>query len=360
MIDSAFTQGPLAEALAGFEIDLFTQMVDALDAILFADGTPPDRADWDTAIRLLSGSGDSLDAVSIQVALPGESADSGAETSCLPSLTEFGIVYSRRLLDNALAAGAAAAVGTETEGATITRLSLSMGDDAINVDGRAEKDSAVITFQGPVRLRLVRGTTRFAADSREVSVDVDLPWWQDLLLFLTGPVGGILTLGLGPLLVGIGFAAFGTSLAEIEFELAGAPRQIRGAISTTLVTGLAQLAAGLAFNTPLGGLQPQSTPDHSLTEDGHIGVFAQVFILQVTAHIVEAVHSRLRDRFVEYTLQGGRRLRSTELARLVIAQAIVTPGSHAVVRGSGDSQRMYMRSNPDNSTENNLDTRFEP
>ena len=106
--------------------------------------------------------------------------------------------------------------GTDIEGATITQLSLSMGDSTLLIDGRAERDGGVVTFTGPIEMSLIRGTDVFAVDTSGIDVDVDLPWYLDVLMFFTGPVGGILTLGFGPLIGEVVLATQGTSSGEVH------------------------------------------------------------------------------------------------------------------------------------------------
>jgi hypothetical protein len=359
MIDAVFAQPPLSDFLGGLAIDLFTPMVDALETNLFPNGNEPARDTWTTAIRLLPAPAGFVAAVSLQVGLPGDDASGGDSASPLPALNELAIIYSRRLLDRLLGDAAAAQVGTVAQGATITSISLAMADDAIQVAGSAQKDSADISFGGPIRIALIRGTTLFAGDASAVDVDVDLPWWADLLLFFTSPVGGLLSFGLLTIIGELAFAIGGTSSAEVEAEIGAAPNAVRGALTGTLTASLSALAAGLTIQTGIGSVQPQSTPDHSLTEDGHLAVFAQVFILKTRGRIVDAVYSRALRRFREYQIEGGRWFRSTELVRLVKLGIIEAPGYNAVSRLRNGQEAGYMRANADAQVANNLAEQFE-
>ena len=361
MIDNYFTSPETQAILAGVELDVVSPIVDSLEVNLFPDD-PPARDSWPVALRLRRATDDDhVDALAIQVALPGDASDGGDERSHLPTLTEFGVIYSRQLLNTVLAAEAAAMVNTEVNDATITDLSLVMQGDALQVNGRAEQDTAVITFLGPVRVRLLRGTTQFAADSSQIAVNVDLPWWTDLLLFLSGPLGGLFTFGLGPLLGGIILASQGTSLGEVETDIAAAPFRVRGAITTALSDGLSALAEGLALDAGVGDIQPDSTPDHSRVVDGHIAIFAQMFVNRLTAGIVDGLYFHQQRRIGELQLAGGRWFAATELARLGKGGFITTPGYHAVERPLADDEvRRYMRANPDDSHNNNLLRRFGP
>jgi hypothetical protein len=262
-------------------------------------------------------------------------------------------------MDELLAAAAAEQVGTESSGATITRMALSMHDDAILIDGHASKENAEIDFEGPVRIALIRGTTAFAGDAGGVEVDVDVPWWVDLLRFFTSPLGGFLSFGLLTLTGEVIFALGGTSSSEVEREIGAAPNLVRGSLTTTLTESLATLAEALEIETALGGTAAQSTLDRSVTEDGHIAVYAQVFVLPVVATIVDADYSKTLRRFRDYQIEGGRWFRSTELTRLVKTGIITTPRYHAVSRIRDGQETGWMRADPDDSQINNLEELFE-
>jgi hypothetical protein len=357
MIDDFFTSEEIQDILDDLRLELVLPIVESLEANLLPENEePPPRSSWSADLRLLRAADSRwADALLVQVGLPGDDAGGGQDHSPLPHLTEFGIIYSRRLLNTALGVQAAEMESSETDGATITRLSLSMADTALLVDGQAERDNVVVTFTGPVRMSLIRGTHQFAVDSSDVDVDVDLPWWADLLLFLAGPVGGFFTFGLAPLIGSIVLATQGTSLGKLHRQLAAVPSLVRGSIGGALADGLAALAEGLRFETTVGETEPDSTPGHSRVENGHIAVFAQVFINPLTAAIVDGSYSRGLRRFVEFQIEGGRRLSAPELARLVKRGHIITPGYHAVeVRRSEDQVLRYMRANPDQDHSNNL------
>jgi hypothetical protein len=358
MVDQIFTTDPVATMLADFEVDTVAPVIDALEDLLSGDGTPPARDAWDIDIQLLPGAGAAWDAVCVYVALPGTLASLGDDSSFLPSLTEFGLVYSRQLLDSVFATAATEQVGTDANGATITRMSLVMDDTVLLIDGAAERDAATVTFAGPVELSLIRGTDVFAVDTSNVDVSVDVPWYVDVLLFFTGPIGGLLTFGLGAL-IGEGiFAATGTSSGEVRSGIDAAPGLVRGALAGTLTTELEVLAEAVEVEGDFGGVEAMSTPDHSVTEDGAIGVYAQVIVNPFEDRIVAGQHSSRLDRFVEFGLGGGRRFSSEELARFVEAEMITTPGYHDVHRMRG-GERRYMRADPDETLGNNLLERFE-
>lgn len=357
MVDEAFTSGPVADILDQFQLDLLAPMIAAVGNQRFPAGNAPAPDEWDTDILLLPADGNNWDSIGLYVGLPGTLNVLGDVVSFMPERTELGLIFSRELLDTVLETAAEAQEGEDIQGAELTSLELSMADTAILINGQAERDGGVVTFQGPIRVALVRGGDFFAADTSGIDVDTDLPWWADLLLFITGPAGGALTLGLGWLLGEAIRAGTGTDLREVSRDVALIPTLVRGGIADAVEESLAALASGLQTTGALGAVRAFSTTEGSVTAEGHIMVLAQVFLNPFTAGITTGMFSRRLRRFVEFGLDNGRQFASTELARLVDEGMITTPGYQAVNRRSGTDLR-YMRAIPDSRFSNNLQRRF--
>ncbi len=363
MIDGLFASGPVANTLNNLTIGVLDSLISGISPLLFPDAANPAPAAglWAASVTLMpaaEGQSDHIDSLGLFVDLPGGNSEPVDTTSFLPQLTEFGIAYSRDLLDTALLQFDQ--TGETVGDATIDSFSLTMGDDAILIDGEASQDIADISFEGPIRIALIRGTSDFAIDTSGIDVDVDLPWWADVLLFLAGD-GGFLTLGLVPLFGTIYLSTQGTSLGEIESGISSAPSLVRGAIAESFAGALGQLAQSLSNLGPLANLQPASTPESSTIEDGNLALFAQVFVNPFTASISSGRHSSATDRIFELGLDNGRLFEASELARIVGLGMITTPGYHAVapyVRSDGTAVRGYMRDNPDLDPDDNLLTRF--
>lgn len=345
MVDDIFQTDPVKTIIRDLKIDLLGKLVDELAKRIYPN--PDERPDpdaWHTTLRLMPASvnglseQDYIDALGVYVAQPGIDSNPGEISSFLPSLTEFGLVYERQLLDyfmdvHAKAKLAEANEGHRVNGAKLIRLDVSMGDEAILVDGEVEKDDATVEFKGPIKISLIRGTMNFAADASELNIkEPDLPWYVDLVRFLNSPYANIPTIGLSGLLGSIGLRIAGTSYGEIETEIAAIPSTVRGAIGQDLADALNALATGLKLEGPLGEVPRYSTPDSSIIRNGHLAVFAQLFIIPLTAAIVDGRYSMLRRRFREFKLAGGRWFAVSELARLVLEDIINTPGCHAVRR----------------------------
>jgi len=345
-VDTLFQQPSVADVLNSVEINILGPLTKGLGDIFFGEvnATAPAPNEWSVAVRILSGMRTAELCLGVFVALPGDNPDPGPIDSPMQTLTGLCVVYSRDFLDFVLNEASQARIGESENGAKITRMSMHMLDEAIQVSGRLEKDNAKINLNGPVELGLIRGTTRFATGTRGVSVDVDLPWYAEMLPWLSKilffiPVFNLANIWLTPL------------VWDLEDDVEAAPQMIRRGLAGALGSSLEELAEGLRVEQGIGSVTMGGTPSHSLVKNGHLMLFAQTFVSTLTSPIVKAGYSHLFRHFVQYTLKDGRKFRATELARLVKQGKIITPGFH-------DVKGRYMRADPDNEIGNNLLERF--
>ncbi len=362
MVDDLFTSGPAALMLANLTLPLLDGLIDAAGTVFFPDvaNPPPAAGLWATAVTLMPGAGAlaTVDALGIFVDLPGGDASLTEATSHLPRLTEFGIVYSKAFLDTRFET--ASPKGEQINGAEITEFVMEMGETELRVTGKAVKDNATISFSGPIEAELLRGSTVFRVDASGIDVNVDVPWWTDVLFFFTGPVG-FLTFGLTRYLgATIVKAVIEQELSDILADIDAAPAQVRGSISDDLTNGMSVLARALSSLGSVGVLRAATTPERSRIAGGSIAVFAQAFVNPISADLDAGTFSSHANRLVELQLTNERWFTTSELARIVNLGLITVPGYHAVsphVRG-GRPVRGYMQDSPDLSTADNLLSRF--
>jgi hypothetical protein len=330
-IDELFTRPEIAAIIDGFSFDIVTPMVMGLEPVYFPDDQPvltPTRDGWPTVLHLMRGEDGRVDTVAIFVGLPGEDADPGDISSLVPELNEFGIIYSRSMLDKALEEGVRRLAGQSFSGAKITGLKLHMEDTAIRIWGQAEKDDAISTFKGPLYPRLVLGYPHIRVDSSQVDVDVDLPWYVHLLAVLP------------PLYI------------HILMEIDKVPDLTRQGLAYAMTQAFSVLAKGTQIEgIDVEGITLDAFPDHSRVEDGCIALYAQVLVSTITENIAVGSYSKLRRRFEVFELASGRRFRAKHLAQLVQRGKVITPDYH-------DVNGQYMRANPDSTEANNLLERF--
>ncbi len=347
----ALSSPELADALGLLELDMLTPMIEGLETIYYPEGDAPARDSWGATIDVLIHEDDAhWDGIGIFVFQPESEPASVLTSSPLPALMGLQFIYSRALLDHVLAASSqeqtGKTIGEGDETADLEELSLWMSGDAIQIRGRASKDDATITFEGPIYPSLWRGTTSLVMDTSKVEVDVDMPWYYSMACVLAGllffvPGLNLLDLALIP------------KLAEAGAAANAAPEAVRRGLASGLADGMAALAEGLAVE--IGGQGPidvDATTDHLAVIDGNMLFAAQIFVSVVTSPITWASYSKIARRFLYYGLEDGRKFLHSELARLVAKGKVVCPGYH-------DVKGQYMRSNPDTTIRNNLGERFE-
>lgn len=369
MIDDVFQNPPVSTVLKGINIPVLGPLIDNIGPVLFRQTPPPAAGLWPAALKLMLSTGTDPDSVGVFVAVPSEDPTPTDDQTLFPLLTEYGLVFSRAFMDTALDAQGKAGEGNQGGGIKVTKLKISMGDNDIRIDGKAKKDSATITFKGPVTFQLIRGSTQFAVDASGINVDVNLPWWMDVLQFLLGsPFVSIPTFGIIRVLGDLVLATQGTSLNAIEAEIAGVPSLVQGTVAKSMASGLNILAMGLNDISGVGEIKAASTPDQSRVIKGHVAVFAQVFINKLTERIVDGTWSTKNQRISYLKLQRGRWFDASELAKIAGMELIETPGYHPVkpyVRhnthtGTPEYVRGHMRDDPDLSKQDNLLERFGP
>jgi hypothetical protein len=132
-----------------------------------------------------------------------------------------------------------------------------------------------------------------------------------------------------------------------DVAIGNAPNLVRDGLANALGSGLAALSESLDDQTALGQVRIDSTPDSLQVVDSHLIFLAQVLVSPRSMKLVAAEYSKKLRRFVVFELEGGRRFRAQELARLMSTGKVAVPGFHQV-------RENYIRADPDNVAANNL------
>ena len=117
------------------------------------------------------------------------------------------------------------------------------------------------------------------------------------------------------------------------------PDLVRDGLANALGSGLAALSESLDDETALGQVRIDSTPDSLQVVDSHLIFLAQVLVSPRSMQLVAAEYSKKLRRFVVFELEGGRRFRAQELARLMSIGKVAVPGFHQV-------RENYIRADP--------------
>ncbi|MDD9945779.1 MAG: hypothetical protein OXU20_32345 [Myxococcales bacterium] len=370
----------LNDVLANLDLPLFDPLIAQVEAAFFPDD-PPARSTW--AADFFLGKESELEhrdigfppgrpdlprvdtssmlpttpALMATIALPGEAALLPDGPSIVPRATGIQILIAEPTMNAVLAAQAASRVGTDFEGARVTRLAMEMRELGVQITGEAEKDPATIRWDGTLLLfhskRFVRstsGTIRWHDGfvnvfASGVDVEVDIPWWVTFLRVL----GGIV---LGP----IGWILDATLVQPKLSEADDAPDLVRSAFREQVSDALREMVAkvaniGDATDAPvmvfghdawvLAGNYTTSLIAFAGSND------ASIASIEHDTFEVEGAHGSSVGLL---TLNTGHILHPEEAGRLMKAGIVRIPNHHGVEAPYG----FYVRSNADDSPLNNL------
>lgn len=353
-IDEFFLNPQISILLDTIRFSGAAQLIEGLSASI--PGSSDDVDSWSFELTLMPAADESVDSFAATVA-PLDSAVLGLRESFVPSNQELAVAYNRSFLDLMLSLGAQEKVGQIIDKAKILDLFLEMGDEAVLVDGHAEREVTIfpnvnISFQGPMHPLLVRGTTVMSFDMNDVNVEIDASdeiFYTVFKWFVTILAGALLLTGFGSLMIAsiVLWATVVQAAWNADVQIGNAPNFLRHSLAAALGAQLSLLAATLDDDTQVGQLRIDSTPDSVKIIQGNMVFFAQIFVVPMALRLNSAEYSKKLRRFVVFELEDGRRFRAQELARLMAAGKITIPGFHQV-------NSNYVRANPDDLEANNL------
>jgi hypothetical protein len=367
-VDRFMTSQEVQQVLDSTRLPLAANLVAGLNQSRFPESaTRPPDSDWAVRLTLTPAGSETVDAFVVSAGPPGTTATLGTIESFMAPRTGLAVAYGRAFLDEMLARGAAARVGTTVDGGRITSLSMAMADSGIAITGHVVRPidtpfidiapDVDIDFDGIAVPRLVRGTTAMTMDTSGIVVDVDDSdeiFYGALQWVLTIGASALLFTGVGTL-TALGIALWLTAVQEVwngAVKLDNAPNVLRESLGAALGAQLSLLADSLDDSTSAGELTVDGSPDSAVVADGSVVLYAQVIVASMRRRLRSAEYSRKLRRLAIFELDDRRRLRAQELARLMSAKKIQVPGFHHV---DGD----YVRSDHDNLTANNLLQSFE-
>jgi len=270
--------------------------------------------------------------------------------------TGLQLVMTKAMFDARLANEATETIGTESSGVTIDTLALEAVDGGIAVQGTGHKTGADVEFHGTV-IALYRGRT----DGRlamlpAIHTDIDTSWWVDVL-----SVVAIL-----------GFGLFGFILVDmfVFMPKSAGPDKVRKALSEKFLEPLKKAADGVATAFKVKKIPSAAYLDDIWVFDGNYAVAAVALLGSNTATIERVtydvaavgpppnVHTNRR-RPVKSVhaveLSTGQSLTVPQVAKAVDVGLLEIPDHH-VVHNVRALEGVYLRSDPNDTTSDNLIT----
>ncbi|HSF88952.1 MAG TPA: hypothetical protein VLA46_06000 [Saprospiraceae bacterium] len=379
--DAFGPDGPLGSALSSLALEIFSDLTTSVHNQLFPAGTPFDINAFSLAFYL--GRPASMDrptygiiregdhyvpdlqfdfseltkpALVASVALAGEEAIPPEAFSIIRPGTGLGLVTTARLFELRFARESASLPGTVMQGLTIDHFNAVATDYGFDIDGAGHKTGADVSFSGSLIAQFRGGVGGQFVMRSTIETDVDSAWWVDLLSVVAAIIPGI-----------------GWILGDIFIwdPIREAPAQVENALLGRFLDPIAQAAQKLADNFSIDIIPTQAFLADVWFFDGNMGVAATAFAGRQTAGISSVSrdvaflaknpsttgrHTNRRrqvESVFEITLSTGYRLKPWQAGQLVEDRLLTIPGHHAVesplVKGG-----VYLRSNPDENTSNNL------
>ena len=373
--------GPLGKALDALRLDVFRALLGNLTEQLQPEGTPVDPAQFETELYLgrpasiprsvytiaASGGGyapeldldvsyTTVPALVATVALAGEDPIPLGEPSIVRPGTGLMLVSTAAMFALRFAIEKAATEGHELEGLTIDRFDATSTDYGFDVSGAGHKTGANVSFDGSLVAQFRGGVGGQLLMRSTIDTDVDSHWWVDLLS-VVARVTGVL----------------GWTLGEIFIwePTRDAPAKVETALLDKFTTPLTDAAQRLAQEFSLDVVPTEAFLADVWFFDGNLGVTAAAFAgsrtasVQAVTHDVAHVskdpagagkHAQRRRPVVsveEIVLDSGHALKPWQAAKLVDKRLLVIPGHH-VVHNALAREGVYLRSDPDDTTADNL------
>lgn len=372
--------GPVGAALDALKLDVFSTLTESVHDQLMP-GTPFDRSAFAVAFYLgrpaamarpvwqirrdgdhyvpdldLDVSDVTTPALVASVSLAGQDPVPPGAPSIVRPGTGLALVTTARLFDSRFALESVAIPGTKLQDLTMDRFQASSTDYGFDVSGEGHKTGATVSFSGSLVAQFRGGVGGQLLMRSTVETDVDTAWWVDLLSVVAALVPGI-----------------GWFLGDVLIwgPTAEAPGQVEAALLDKFLTPLSDAAQHLANEFSIDIIPTSAFLADVWFFDGNMAVAAAAFVgrrtvgVRAVSHDIAYVakdpagagqHANRRrpvESVEEIVLTTGHALKPWQAGQLVADGLLRIPGHHAVhnplARGG-----IYLRSNPDADSSNNL------
>lgn len=339
MINRLIAETAYVKLIEDFKLDILEPFISGIEDVYYADpldvnSTPlPSHDSYPVAIRHMIGKV-GIDAIGIFFGLPGDTLNVGLTPEFVPSGCEVLVHVSEGTLQSMV---------TKFKGdlqkwlmsfrssLKISSLDLTVEDNAVSVYGKVEdtKLDASGTVTGQFNFHHRPGLNKIVLDGSDIDIDIDLPWWADLLLVILFPIG---------------IVVYG-ALDYAEDKVPEIGQKMIGKMFNGMMDRLAESITTERLS--IGGIPIEVYTDTIELDDNSLSIKIQVLIQPISETIARADYGKILGKFMYFTLTSGRQFRTEDLIRYMKLGLIRVPGYH-VYGGK------YIRSNPDNTTGNNL------
>ena len=372
--------GTVASALDALKLDVFSALTKSVHDQLFP-GTPFDRDAFSVAfylgrpasmarpiwqIRLdgdhyvpdldLDVSYATTPALVASVALTGQEPVPPGSPSIVRPGTGLALMTTALLFDLRFTIESATIPGTVLEGLTMDSFDASSTDYGFDITGAGHKTGATVSFSGSLVAQFRGGVGGQLIMRSTIDTDVDTAWWMDLLSVVAALIPGI-----------------GWFLGEVFIwePSAEAPGKVEAALLDKFLTPISDAAQRLANEFSIDIIPTSAFLADVWFFEGHMAVAAAAFVgrrsvgvqsvSRDVAHVAKdpagaGKHANRRrpvQSVAEIVLTTGHALKPWQAGELVADGILTIPGHHAVHNPLAHGG-VYLRSNPDDDSSNNL------
>lgn len=339
-INKLLTEANYINLIENFQLDILEPAISAIEKVYYADpldvnNTPlPAHGSYPIVIRHMYGSSGTIDAIGIFFGLPDQPLNVGLVPSFVPSGSEFFIHIAKEMIQsmvNKFKGDLQKWIQGFSSSLKVSNLSLTIKNNAIALYGKVveTKTDTSGEVKGNFHFNHVPGLNKIILDGSEIDIDIDLPWWADLLLAICFPAGVIVY----------------SAIDYVEENVPEIGQKMLGKMFNNMMDKLAESIK--LDNLSIGGIPVEIYTDTIKLDGNALSIKVQILIRPITETIVRADYGKILGRFVYFYLESGRQFRTGDLIRFMNMNLINVPG-YSACGGK------YIRSNPDGTTGNNL------
>jgi hypothetical protein len=340
LVNKLIAETEYVKLIEDFQLNILEPVISGIEAVYFADplgvnSAPlPSHGSYPVVLRHMFGRSGTIDAISVFFGLPNESLAVGLVPSFVPSGSEIFIHVSEGMLQSMVDKFKDELkkwVESQSSSCKVSNVALTIQDNAISVSGKVKETDydATGTVTGKFHFNHRPGLNKIVLDGSDIDIDIDLPWWADMLLVIFFPVGIVVY----------------SEINQIEEDVPEIGQKMIGRMFNDMMD---KLAASINLeNLSIGGIPVEVYTDTIKLDNKALSIKIQILIQPITETIVRADYGKILGRFVYFYLESGRQFRTEDLIRFIGMNLIKVPG-YQVVGGK------YIRSIPDNTMGNNL------
>ncbi len=332
LVQTMLTKMEFQERLYQFRIFFIHELMNTLKSILNLNPSTY-YSDFAVKCKLLRATDTTQSAIALFVDIPGADIQGISEFSMLPFQTEM-LIHINNLFLNDMATRAIDDLRINLERAAkenestieVSNLNIKVEFDHFYIKADIRETDLDISgnIQGNAYLVFEPGRFGFALNLKELDLNINLPWW----------------------------AKFVVNVMKMDTRIKHIYPNIAQIYAQQLLSNAITEMNNSLWNQNLGlpgtsGLFPNTVE----MKNGAITMYIQVLVEPFEDVLVRADYSRLRRKFVRFHLRSGRQYNVSDLAKLMHDKIITIPGYHSV-------NKTYIRSNNDNTLDNNLSHLF--